>query len=95
MGIGLNVARAILHGTRQCAAEINDVNKLVRDDPDPTYQPSPDDPDALDQFLRKRGVGDQSFTCLTIAKVATGFFEAWAANPSNMKKWEDSIAEMK
>ena len=22
-------------------------------------------------------------------------FEAWAANPSNMKKWEDSIAEMK
>ena len=49
------------HGTRECARAINDVNKLVRDDPDPTYQPSPDDPDALDQFLRKKGVGDQSF----------------------------------
>ena len=22
-------------------------------------------------------------------------FEAWAASPANMKKWEDSIAEMK
>ena len=68
------------HGTRECARAINDVNKLVRDDPDPTYQPSPDDPDALDQFLRKRGVGDQSFTCLTIDKVDTGFFDDWAAN---------------
>ena len=68
------------HGTRECARAINDVNKLVRDDPDPTYQPSPDDPDALDQFLRKRGVGDQSFTCLTIDKVDAGFFDDWAAN---------------
>ena len=67
------------HGTRECAREIAGVNKLVYDDRNGT-PPAADDPDVLDRTLRTSGVGNKSFTCLTIDKVDAGFFDDWAAN---------------